>query len=127
MPIQANSSPQILDLTRPGASLVAPANSAAAAAAVFNVPTSVLPAVSGATGQTLSKNANSDGNNTTSKREQTEPMDFSSGQAMTFATNRSFETSSFNRGASPGDLSRFRSTGNHYNSSTFHIPHSHHY
>ena len=98
--IQTNSSPQILDLTRPG-SLVPGTNPGS-----FNVPT--IPTVPASIGQSLTKSTTSEGSSN-SKREQTEPMDFSSGQAMTFA-NRSFDTSSFNRGTSPGDLSRFRSS-----------------
>ena len=86
-------------MTRPGSLVGSNTNS------TFNVPTITAASVSGS----LSKNANSDGSSS-SKREQTEPMDFSSGQAMTFA-NRSFDTSTFNRGTSPGDLSRFRSSG----------------
>ena len=99
--IQTNSSPQILDLTRPG-SLVPGTNPAS-----FSVPT--IPTVPASIGQSLTKSTTSDGSSSNSKREQTEPMDFSSGQAMTFP-NRSFDTTSFNRGTSPGDLSRFRSS-----------------
>ena len=99
--IHTNSSPQILDLTRPG-SLVPGTNPAS-----FNVPT--IPTVPVSIGQSLTKSTTNSDGSSTSKREQTEPMDFSSGQAMTFA-NRSFDTSSFNRGTSPGDLSRFRSS-----------------
>ena len=133
--VQANSSPQILDLTRGTGCTVAAAaatgsligaigavgavglvgavsSSASVVNSSFNVSSSSIVPI-------VSKNSSSEAStlgtsavvnsSSLSKREQTEPMDFSSGQAMTF-TNRSFDTSTFNRGASPGDLSRFRSS-----------------
>ena len=131
--VQANSSPQILDLTR-GTGCAIPAiaatgsligalggggtavsSSASVVNSSFNVaPSSIVPIVS--TKNASSVEASTVGSavinspsSSSSKREQTEPMDFSSGQGMTF-TNRNFDTSTFNRGASPGDLSRFRSS-----------------
>ena len=127
------SSPQILDLTR-GTGCAIPAiaatgsligalggggtavsSSASVVNSSFNVaPSSIVPIVS--TKNASSVEASTVGSavinspsSSSSKREQTEPMDFSSGQGMTF-TNRNFDTSTFNRGASPGDLSRFRSS-----------------
>ena len=127
--VQANSSPQILDLTR-GTGCTIPAiaatgsligalggggtavsSSASVVNSSFNVaPSSIVPIVSTKNTSSVEGSAviNSP-SSSSSKREQTEPMDFSSGQGMTF-TNRNFDTSTFNRGASPGDLSRFRSS-----------------
>ena len=45
----------------------------------------------------------------TSKIEQTEPMDFSSSQTMSFSSSRGFDTSTFGRSTTgPADLTRFR-------------------
>ena len=123
--VQANSSPQILDLTRgtgctvaagaaaPTGSLIGAigASSSASVNSSFNVASSsIVPIVSKNSSSEATTVGGTAVNSSSSKREQTEPMDFSSGQqAMTF-TNRSFDTSTFNRGASPGDLSRFRSS-----------------
>ena len=123
--VQANSSPQILDLTRgTGCTITAGAvaatgsligavgaSSSASVNSSFNVASSsIVPIVSKNSSSEATTVGGTAVNSSSSKREQTEPMDFSSGQqAMTF-TNRSFDTSTFNRGASPGDLSRFRSS-----------------
>ena len=128
--VQANSSPQILDLTR-GTGCTIPAiaatgsligalgggggtavsSSASVVNSSFNVaPSSIVPIVSTKNASSVeASTVGSASSSSSSKREQTEPMDFSSGQGMTF-TNRNFDTSTFNRGASPGDLSRFRSS-----------------
>ena len=129
--VQANSSPQILDLTRgTGCTVAAGAAGTAATGSLigavgaisssasvvnssFNVSSSsIVPIVSknsNSEASTLGTSAVVNSSSSSKRVEQTEPMDFSSGQAMTF-TNRSFDTSTFNRGASPGDLSRFRSS-----------------
>ena len=127
--VQANSSPQILDLTR-GTGCTIPAiaatgsligalggggtavsSSASVVNSSFNVaPSSIVPIVSTKNASSVeASTVGSASSSSSSKREQTEPMDFSSGQGMAF-TNRNFDTSTFNRGASPGDLSRFRSS-----------------
>ena len=126
--VQANSSPQILDLTR-GTGCTIPAiaatgsligalggggtavsSSASVVNSSFNVaPSSIVPIVSTKNASSVEASTVGSASSSSSKREQTEPMDFSSGQGMAF-TNRNFDTSTFNRGASPGDLSRFRSS-----------------
>ena len=127
--VQANSSPQILDLTRGtgctipaiaatgsligalgGSGGTAVSSSASVVNSSFNVaPSSIVPIVSTKNASSVEASTVGSASSSSSKREQTEPMDYSSGQGMTFA-NRNFDTSTFNRGASPGDLSRFRSS-----------------
>ena len=102
-----NSSPQILDLTRPG-SLIGPTTStsghysptpASASTGVIGVSSGVLGTSSNSSQSSLNKLEKQ-----TSKIEQTEPMDFSSSQPMSFSS-RGFDTSF---GRSSTDLARFR-------------------
>ena len=105
-----NSSPQILDLTRPG-SLLGPTTTgsghysptpASASTGVIGVPSGVLAASSNS-----SQSSSSKLDKQSSKIEQTEPMDFSSSQPMSFSS-RGFDASSFGRSTGPADLARFR-------------------
>ena len=109
-----NSSPQILDLTRPG-SLLGPTTStsghysptpASASTGVIGVSSGVLGTSTNSSQSSLSKLEKQ-----TSKIEQTEPMDFSSSQPMSFSS-RGFDTSSFARSSTY--LARFRTPASKY-------------
>ena len=97
------STPQILDLTRPPGSLLGPGTTMGTPTTIMDTPTTLT---EGITTTTKDKS--------TSKLEQTEPMDFSSGQSMNFTSRGTsgFDPSTFSRASSSStDLSRFRASG----------------
>ncbi len=98
----ANSSPQILDLTRPGGNLVAPAQG----------NSSFSPSPVASNNVQSATNSSSKPEKSSSKLEQTEPMDFSSSPVMNFPSRGGFDASSFarNSGSSVSDLARFRTS-----------------
>ena len=112
VPNVTNASPQILDLTRPGGALDTTAGTSGTSNAFS--PSTVTDGPSSNKG--LEKS--------TSKLEQTEPMDFSSGQSMNFTSRGGSACSGFDAtfsssrssavtaaAASTTDLSRFRASG----------------
>ena len=112
-----NASPQILDLTRPGGTTGSLLDTVSAAAVGTGGTSNTFSPATVTDGTTSSKGLEK----STSKLEQTEPMDFSSGQSMSFAASRGGSGSGFDAtfssrssaitASTSTDLSRFRASG----------------